>query len=367
MNSAAVRPYSRPALAALALLSLLAALAFAAPASQAAPVTKDAVLLQTEETPWNDEFNPQAMEAAFGSNWEEQKFDQVQTGEGSGGLFAPHVRLIWIEGSDESTEAAIEFIEANEAALEAFVARGGSLFVNSATNQELTVEFEGRQIGQVNPEDFTPSATAVDPSHPIFNGPATPNATSWTGNSFAHGRVMGPSLTPLIIGTANDGPVSNGLSLAEYSTGPGHVMLGAMTAVQFQEPEEAAKSLRINILSYLFSLTKAPVTPPPPTTPDTSDKTKPKVKVSGIPKHCVDGGFGFSVKVTDAGGVGSVRVKLSGKILRKANGKGATSKVVKVHVPAGKLDHSGHYQLNFIAADLAGNVTRKASGFRVCG
>src|SRR5512144_878083 len=83
----------------LALVSLLLAASFAATA-QAAPVTTDAVLLETEDVPWSDEFNPQAMAAAFGANWEKQEFATVQADEGSGGLFAPHVRFIWIEGSD---------------------------------------------------------------------------------------------------------------------------------------------------------------------------------------------------------------------------------------------------------------------------
>jgi len=353
----------RSVLLALALVSLLLAAAFATTA-QAAPVTADAVLLETEPSPWEEEFNPQAMAAAFGANWEKQEFATVQADEVSGGLFAPHVRFIWIEGSDDSTEAAKEFIQAHEAALKAFVARGGALFINSATNQEIILEYDGRTIGLDNEEDFTSAAEAVDPNHPIFKGPATPNATSFTGDSFAHGRVSGPGLTPLIIGTANDGPVNEAVALAEYASGLGHVALGSMTAVEFQEPEEAAKSLRINLLSYLFSLSKPPTPPAPPVVPDT---TKPTVKLTGIPKKCVNGGFRFKVVVSDAGGIGSVRAKLGGKLLRKANGKGKTSRTFKVQVPSGKLDHSGAYRIKVVALDLAGNAKRKSAGFRVCG
>ncbi len=352
----------RCALPALPLVALLLIAAFAATA-QAAPVTTDAVLLETEDVPWNDEFNPLAMAAAFGANWEKQEFATVQADEGSGSLFAPHVRFIWIEGSDGSTEAAKEFIQAHEAALKAFVARGGALFVNSATNQELTIEYDGRTIGLDNPEDFTGAAAAVNPSHPIFQGPSTPNATSFFGDSFAHGRVSGPGLTPLLVGTANDGPVNEAVVLAEYASGLGHVALGSITVVEFQEPEEAAKSLRINLLSYLFSLSKPPVPPAPPVVPDT---TKPTVKLTGIPKKCVNGGFRFKVVVSDAGGIGSVRAKLGGKLLRKADGKGKTSRTFKVQVPSGKLDHSGAYRIKVVARDLAGNVKRKSAGFRVC-
>jgi hypothetical protein len=353
---------TRLALGLLALLSLIAVFGLRAPSSQAAPVAADAVLLETEEAPWEDEFNPEAMAAVFGSNWEKQTFDQVQADEASGGLFAPHVRFIWIEGSDASTEAAKEFVLAHEAALKAFVARGGGLFINSATNQEIDLEFDGRSIGFDNPEDFTPAAEAVDPSFPIFLGPATPNATSWTGDSFAHGRITGTGLTPLIVGTANDGPVNDALVLATYTSGSGRVMLGALTAAKFEEPEDAAKALRINILSYLIS----PPPPPPPPPPPSADITKPTVKLSGIPKKCVESGFRFRVRVSDAGGLGAMRIKLGGKLLRKANGNGLTSRAFKVRVPDSKLTHSGRYRIRVVARDLSGNVKRASAAFRVC-
>lgn len=360
MNSTA-RPH-RSVLLALALASLLLAAAFATTA-QAAPVTADAVLLETEPGPWGGAFNPQAMAAVFGANWEKQDFASVQADEASGGLFASHVHFIWIEGSDESTEAAQKFVQEHEAALEAFVARGGRLLLNSATNQEITIGYDGRTIGFADPTDFTDAAAAVDPSHPIFQGPATPNATSWTGDSFGHGRVSGPGLTPLIVGTENEGPIKEAVDLAEYASGSGHVLLSAITLPEFQQPEEAAESLRINMISYLNTV-QPPLPPAPVVVPDTA---KPTVKLTGVPKKCVNGGFRFKVVVSDAGGVGSVRVKLGGKLLRKGDGKGATTRTFKVRVPGGKLDHPGAYRIKVIARDLAGNVKRKSAGFRVCG
>lgn len=119
------------------------------------------------------------------------------------------------------------------------------------------------------------------------------------------------------------------------------------------------------MISYLNTV--QPPTPPAPPAPPVVDTTKPTVKLSGIPKKCVNGGFRFKVIVSDAGGLGSVRVKLGGKLLRKGNGKGQTSRTFKVRVPDGKLDHPGAYRIKVIASDLAGNVKRKSAGFRVCG
>jgi hypothetical protein len=357
-SAVASSPTSRLARFAIAAISLLTLLALAAPASQAAPVTADAVLLQTEDAPWNDTFNKEAMAAVFGAGWETQDFDKVQADEGSGGLFAPHVRFIWIEGSDESTEAADKFVEAHEASLKAFVARGGGLFINNATNENIFIEYDGRTVGRSLESDVTDAAVATVPTHPIFNGPATPNATSFTGDSFAHGRITGPGLTPLIVSSEDDAVV-----LAEYVSGSGRVVLGAMTVVEFQLPEDAAKSLRINLIHYLLS--PVPV-PPAPSAPPAADTKKPTVKLLRLPKGCVEKGFRFRVKVSDAGGVGAVRIKLDGKLLRKADGKGKPSRSFKVRVPDSKLDQPGRHKIKVIARDSAGNVKRQGAGFKVC-
>lgn len=361
-SATASPPTSRLALLAIAAVSLLTLFAFAAPAAPAAPVTADAVLLQTDPSPWEDKFNEEAMGAVFGANWETQTFGAVQADAGPGGLFTPHVGFIWIEGSDESTAEAAKFTATHEAALKQFVAQGGALFINSATNNEVDLVFDGRAIGMDNVDDFTEAAVAVNPSHPIFLGPATPNATSFTGDSFAHGRITGAGLTPLIVGTVNEGLVNDALVLADYVSGAGRVGLGAMTAVEYQGPEDAAKALRINFIHYLLS--PVPLPPPPPPAPDT---TKPKVKLAGVPKQCVEDGFRFRARISDAGGVGSVRIKLDGKLLRKADGKGKPSRVVKASVPAKKLERPGRHRIKVIARDIAGNVKRQGAGFKVCG
>jgi hypothetical protein len=345
-------------LALLAAFAFMLLLAVGVRSSQAAAVSADAVLLEQPGTVWDDTFNPEAMAAAFGTNWEMQDFGAVQADDGVGGLFAPHVRLIWIEGSDSGTSSAKAFVLAHEAQLKAFVARGGALFLNSATNEEIFIDYDGRSVGRATDGQASDEVEAVDPAHPIFKGPATPNATVFTGDSFAHGGVTGPGLTPVLIGKDSAETV-----LAEYASGAGRVMIGSLTAAEFQEPEAAAKSLRINLLSYLFAGSKAGTVPLPPLPPDT---TKPGVKIKGLPKQCVEQGFRFRVEVTDASGVGTVRVKLGKALLRKVEGKGSPAKTVKVQVPDGKLTHSGRYRIKIIAGDTAGNVKRQGAGFRAC-
>ncbi|MFT3866292.1 MAG: PASTA domain-containing protein [Solirubrobacterales bacterium] len=236
-------------------VSALTLIALRAQPSTAAAVTKPAVLLETAEAPWGEEFDLEAMETAFGTNWELQQFEDVQADEGAGGLFAPQVEFIWIEGSDVSTEAANEFVAAHEAQLKSFVARGGSLFINAGTNQSIAVEYDGRAIGHYE-ESYveTNEAEAVDPSEQIFNEPDPLGSTSFTGDAFASGDVTGATVTPLLVnseeGSGNEGAVV----LATYTSGLGHVALGTMTAAEFQKPEEDAKALRVNLLVYLKEL-----------------------------------------------------------------------------------------------------------------
>ena len=170
-------------------------------------------------------------------------------------------------------------------------------------------------------------------------------------------------MTPLIVSTEDDAVV-----LAEYASGSGRVALGTMTAVEFQQPEDAAKSLRINLIRYLTPPPLAPPAPPAPAPPAplVPDTKKPKVKLTGLPKECVEDGFRFRVQVSDESGVGAVMIKLDGKLLRKADGKGKPSRAFKVRVPEAKLDKPGRHRVKVVALDSAGNVKRQGAGFKVC-
>ncbi len=249
------RPRVRNSLAlALGLVVSLVALGFLAQRSEAAPVTASSVLLETEESPWGDETNKQAMQEAFGpSGWERQEFAAVQADSALGGLFAPAVEFIWIEGSDSSTEEAEAFVEAHEAQLKAFVARGGSLFIDSASNQHVTIEYDGRQVGYAIEGNTSGEVEILAAGASIFSAPFPLASTTFTGDAFAQGDVTGAAVTPLIVNT-EVGPERSDVVLGTYTSGGGHVALGTMTMPQFHEPAQEAEWLRPDLVAYLKSV-----------------------------------------------------------------------------------------------------------------
>ena len=207
--------------------------------------------------PWGEETNDEAMTQVFGDNWEEEFFQTVNTSTDAGGLFAPSVRFIYLDGGDETADELEAFLAAHEAALKAFTDRGGRLIVNAAPNEGDGLSYDGRQIvydeANTSPteSDFV---AAADASHPIFNGPFTPVTTTYSGSSFGHALVQGPGLTSLILGRVNDDetePVDpNRIVLAEYRSCSGLTLIGGMTTHNFHDPQPEAANLRANIIHY---------------------------------------------------------------------------------------------------------------------
>ena len=244
----------------LILAIVLIGLALAAPAAVAAPqpegdatvVTPNVYVRDQAEDPWGQDTNDQAMDQVFGTDpWEEEYFQTVDTGSGSGGLFGPGVRFIYLDGGDDGAREFEAFLAANEAALRAFVERGGALFLNSAPNEGDGMSYDGRQI--VYDDTFSDFVVAADGSHPIFTGPSTPVGTTFEGDSFGHALIQGPGLTPLILRTVGDDEGEPGdpdaMVLAQYS-GCGLTLIGGMTTTNFHDPQPNALNLRANIIHY---------------------------------------------------------------------------------------------------------------------
>jgi hypothetical protein len=254
------------------LLGITVAAMLAAPSlAAAAPppagdvtVTTSHVYLHDEASePWGEETNDEAMTQVFGDSWEEEYFQTVNTSTEAGGLFASSVRFIYLDGGDSGADELEAFLAAHEAALKAFTDRGGRLFLNAAPNEGDGMSYDGRQIVYGSGSEATETAHAADPSHPIFTGPYTPVATTYTGNSFGHALVTGPGLTSLIVGDDEDVQGAIGAAaadptrivLAEYRSCTGMTLIGGMTTHNFHDPEAEAANLRANIISYAANAT----------------------------------------------------------------------------------------------------------------
>jgi subtilisin-like proprotein convertase family protein len=191
-------------------------------------------------SPWNSSGNETALDLAFGAgNWQNLTFEEANVAS----VFAPNIRLVFMDGSDDGAQEMESFLTANRVLIQNWVAAGGSLVLNSAPNEGDGMYF-GFGVG-LTYQELISSGTAVLTSHPIFNGPFTPVGTSWTGGYFAHAWVSGTDLLPLIVNPANGHTI-----LGEKTWGLGRVLFGGMTTPNFHSPSPNAANLRANILAY---------------------------------------------------------------------------------------------------------------------
>jgi hypothetical protein len=190
--------------------------------------------------PWGVNSNEAAMNDAFGAgNWIDARYETVNTA-----VLLTDADFIFMEGGDFTANAMEAFLGANSAAIEAFIEGGGVIFFNAAPNVGNGMVFAFGVSLMYGPGPFCGvNCNAVDPTHPIFQGPFTPVGTSFGGNWFSH-AIVGPSVTPLI-----RDPSGNVL-LAERAVGLGLGLFGGMTTSNFHGPQPQANNLRRNIIAY---------------------------------------------------------------------------------------------------------------------
>lgn len=236
----------------LRLLSIL----WAASLVLASSLANGAAYIRGATAPWGESTNEAAMDLVFGAgNW-----DDLRMADGAAPFTSGEHEFIFLEGGDNTAIELANYLDANRAAIEDFVANGGTLLLNSAPNQGGDIDFG---FGGVTLLDGPNSreVVAADASHPVFIGPYTPVETEYTGNSFAH-SILGGTTSPIIIGAPGD--VQEGETiLAEASFGAGRVLFGGMTTDNFHDPQPEGANLRANIIAYTagFASAPAPVSP----------------------------------------------------------------------------------------------------------
>lgn len=212
-------------------------LALMAASASAAPV----YLRSSLGAPWGQNTNETAMNTVFGSGaWQDLRYETVNTAT----LFTTSNNFIFMEGGDSTADELEGFLTSNTTAINNWVTAGGRLFINAAPN-----EGNGMDYGfgvTLNYPDFggAESAVAVNPLHPIINGPFGPTGTSWQGGYFSHASLTGLGILSLI----NDGTGDS--VLAELRPGAGLTLFGGMTTTNFHIPQPEATHLRENILAY---------------------------------------------------------------------------------------------------------------------
>ncbi|GIK18342.1 MAG: hypothetical protein AMXMBFR77_11300 [Phycisphaerales bacterium] len=176
--------------------------------------------------PWGMPGNVNALNDVFGGGgWTRLDFP---TAVGNG-IFTNYDCII-MDGGNGADAEFNAFVNANRAAMEAFVAGGGKMLINAArwgsAPMVLDVGF-GVFLDNNFPHDF---GNAVDTSHPIYQGPFGVTGGFFDGDYLAHDIVYGSGLTDLMFGSSGPDVI-----LAEKSYGAGHVVFGGLTLPFFGE------------------------------------------------------------------------------------------------------------------------------------
>jgi MYXO-CTERM domain-containing protein len=190
--------------------------------------------------PWGSDSNVTAMDLAFGvALWDPFQFESVDATT----LFSSDYAFVYLDGSDGGAVELDAFMTANQALIESWVTSGGRLFLNSAPNEGGDMDWGFGGVTLHNGQ-FADSGGAVDPNHPIFNGPFVPVSPDFTGGSYAHAGVSGPGF-PLVDDGVGDP------ELAELVWGEGLVLFGGFTTDNFWQPQPDCHNLRANIIAYV--------------------------------------------------------------------------------------------------------------------
>ncbi len=193
----------------------------------------------TGPDPWGSTSNDSAMNTAFGSgNWTKDSFSSAV----GNGLFTPgNNSFIFIDGGDGTDSNFVNFLVGNVAALQNWVAAGGSLLMTAATWNYSSFNIGFNATSNAAYDNGRYSASATDPLHPLFDATT---GTTWSGNYFSHNDITGLGLTSLI----KDGFGRD--ILVDRTWGAGYVMLGGLTTTNWHSPPTEAFNLRVNMLEY---------------------------------------------------------------------------------------------------------------------
>jgi len=189
--------------------------------------------------PWGRTDNAAMLNWLYGAGWQALYFETANPAA----LFSRSNRFIFIEGSADGEPAMETFLLNNLSTLTNWVAGGGSLFLDCAPYFLSSFTVNAGFGVTLSVGEYTETAVAVSPAHPIFNGPFGPVGNSFSGAYLAHATVSGPGLSGILTNASGGKFV-----LAERVYGAGHLMFGGVTLPAFQAPQVQASNLWANIL-----------------------------------------------------------------------------------------------------------------------
>jgi hypothetical protein len=189
--------------------------------------------------PWGRTDNVAILNQIYGAGWQSLYFETANPAA----AFSRTNKFIFMEGSADGEPAMETFLLNNLSALSNWVGGGGSLFLDCAPYSINSFTVNAGFGVTLSVGDYAAAAGAVNPAHPIFNGPYSPVGSSFNGGYLGHAIVSGPGLSGILT-NASDGK----FVLAERIYGAGHLMFGGATLPAFQTPQPQVSNLWANVL-----------------------------------------------------------------------------------------------------------------------
>ncbi|MCU7376100.1 PEP-CTERM sorting domain-containing protein [Paucibacter sp. O1-1] len=211
-------------------------------AAQAGPVTalSGHAYMSAANEPFDDFSNAQAMNAAFGQNWNRLQF---------GSAFSNY-SLLYIDGGDLASTEMVSFLAQNRSALESYVLGGGRLFINAATDQQSPFDLVfGASSVEQSIDNRSNSGSAVNPGSDLFSGAGD----NWLGYYFGHNTLSTDSSYSALIRDEQGRTV-----LAGGFFGNGYVMLGGQTNTVFHEGLNGSDPVQLRVNELLYTLNTQP-------------------------------------------------------------------------------------------------------------
>ncbi len=208
-----------------------------------------AVYMQDHD-PWGQTQNITCMNNVFGvAGWTQYNYSTP-----AATIFNGSTTFVMMEGSENNDTYLEAYMLANQATIESWVNNGGRLFINAApwNGGNENWGFGGTVLQFDNNTSLAANGTTAVPGDPIFLGPYTPTATSFSGNYFAHAWVLGTGLTTLLY-DPNYGVDAHPL-IAYKKWGAGVVFFGGCTQPNFWSPNTEGVNLWQNIFSYVNTI-----------------------------------------------------------------------------------------------------------------
>lgn len=194
-------------------------------------------------TPFGLRSNEEAMSTVFGDvniDWVDHRM-----ADGAAPFSGMISDFIYLDGSENNDVELNAYLAANRPEIEAWVANGGRLFLNSfpysGAITSLDLGFGGVVVTAPDTGAYFTAVSALVPEHPIFSGPFTPIGVNYTGYYYP---ISGGGITPLL-------GMGDAVTLGELQYGAGRVIFGGMTPNGYHNPQPEAANLTANILSYM--------------------------------------------------------------------------------------------------------------------